>query len=125
MSQELILNWLEQLSESVKQHDLDAHMALVSKKVRVYGLPSNNIVNYQGWKKRRGNEFERNLLASLSFSNLNIKTITLRRFGFQVTETMLATNGKSLSIDKEIILELEDDEQWRVVEETIKKWQRD
>ena len=122
MSQELILNWLDELSESVKHHDLDAHMALVSKKVQVYGLPSKNIVNYQGWKKRRGNEFERNLLASLSFSNLNIKTITLRRFGFEVTETMLATNGKSLNIEKEMILELEDDEKWRVVEETIKEW---
>ena len=100
MSQELIRNWLNQLSDSVQQLDLDAHMALVSKNVQVYGLPSKNVVNYKGWKKRRRNEFERNLLASLNFSNMNIKTITLRRLGFSVTETMLANGFSETEIRK-------------------------
>ncbi len=122
MSQELIINWLKKLRDTVEQRDLQAHMALVSKKVQVYGLPSQQVIDYQGWKNRRRNEFDKNLLSRLSHSNLNIKTITLRRLGFRVTETMLATNGKQLIIEKDIMLEEEEDGQWRVVEEIIHNW---
>lgn len=124
MSQELILNWLDRMSESVKQRDLDAHMELVSKKVLVYGIPNRETLGYNDWKQRRRNEFYRQRLASLTYSNLNIKTITLRRLGFEVTEIMQATTGQKVQLEKEILLEQEADNAWRVVEETIKNWHR-
>lgn len=124
MSQELILNWLDRMSESVKQRDLDAHMELVSKKVLVYGIPNRETLGYNDWKQRRRNEFNRQRLASLTYSNLNIKTITLRRLGFEVTEIMQATTGQRVQLEKEILLEQEADNAWRVVEETIKNWHR-
>jgi hypothetical protein len=123
MSQEFILNWLKRLSESVENRDLAAHMGLVSKKVRVYGIPNQESLGYQDWYRRRRNEFNNNRLASLSYNNLNITTITLRRLGFQVTEIMQATNGQQIQINKDILLEQEEDKQWRVVEETIQQWQ--
>ena len=122
MSQEVILNWLNRMSESVKKRDLDAHMGLVSKKVLVYGLPNQESLGYYDWKRRRRNEFYQNLLANLIYSDLNIKTITLKRLGFEVTETMQAITGQRIHIDKEIIIEQEADNEWRVVEETIKHW---
>ena len=122
MSQEVILKWLNRMSESVKKRDLDAHMGLVSKKVLVYGIPNQESLGYYDWKRRRRNEFYQNLLANLTYSDLNIKTITLRRLGFEVTETMQAITGQRIHIDKEIIIEQEADNEWRVVEETIKHW---
>jgi hypothetical protein len=122
MSQELILNWLNRMSESVKNRDLEAHMGLVSQKVKVYGIPNQETLGYQDWYRRRRNEFNNNRLANLSYNNLNIKTISLRRLGFQVTEIMHATNGQQIQINKEILLEQEEDNQWRVVEETIQQW---
>ncbi len=123
MSQELILNWLNQLSESVKNRDIDSHMALVSRNVQVYGLPNqDDPVDYNGWLQRRRSEFSRNILDKLSYAKLKIKTITLRRVGFDVQETMQATDGKLITIEKNILLEQEDDQQWRVVEETIYNW---
>ena len=122
MSQELIVNWLNRMSESVQKQDLDAHMGLVSKKVLVYGIPNKGSLDYDDWLRRRRNEFYQNLLASLSYKNLNIKTISLRRLGFQITEIMQAISGQSVHIDKEVILEQEADSEWRVVEETIKDW---
>ena len=124
MSQELILSWLDRISDSVQKRDLDAHMGLVSKKVLVYGIPEQESLGYYDWKRRRRNEFNNNRLASLTYSNLNIKTISLRRLGFQVTEIMQATTGQSVQIDKEIILEQEKDKEWRVVDENIKHWHR-
>ena len=122
MSQELILNWLKRVSETVEKRDLAAHMALVSKNVRVYGIPNQATLGYQDWYRRRHNEFNNKRLASLRYSNLNIKTITLRRLGFQITELMQATDGQQIQIDKQILLEREEDNQWRVVEETIQHW---
>ena len=112
MSQELILNWLNRMSESVKNRDLETHMGLVSKKIKVYGIPNQETLGYRDWYRRRRNEFNNNRLANLSYNNLNIKTISLRRLGFQVTEIMHATNGQQIQINKEILLEQEEDKQW-------------
>jgi len=122
MSQELILNWLKRVSETVEKRDLAAHMELVSKNVRVYGIPNQQSLGYQDWYRRRHNEFKNNRLANLSYKNLKIKTISLRRLGFQITEIMQATGGLQIQIDKQILLEQEEDNQWRVVEETIQHW---
>lgn len=122
MSQELIRNWLKSMSDSVKNRDLESHMELVSKKVQVYGIPNHDVLGYKDWYRRRRNEFNNKRLAGLSYNNLNIKTITLRRLGFEVTELMQAANGQQIQIEKQIILEQEEDKQWRVVEETILQW---
>ncbi|HEB55962.1 MAG TPA: hypothetical protein ENI98_06605 [Gammaproteobacteria bacterium] len=122
MSQTIIGNWLEQLTRSVETRDLAAHMALVSQRVQVYGLPGGQIVDYSQWQKRRYTEFSQAQLLALSYQLLNIKTITSRRLGFHVEETMQACNGMCIFIDKDIILEREADDHWRVVEERIHHW---
>ncbi len=122
MPQTIIGNWLEKLTRSVKKRDLAAHMQLVSERVQVYGLPGGQIVDHRQWKNRRHTEFNQAQLLALDYRLLNIKTITSRRLGFHVEETMQACNGMCVFIDKDIILELEADEQWRVVEENIHHW---
>lgn len=122
MSQEIIEQWLENLSDSIKTSDINEHMALVSSKVHVYGLPSGKVVNYQQWKNRRENEFKHQQLKSLAYTLLNIKTITQRRLIFNVEENMQASSGQIFLVNKDIILELEDDNTWRVVEEKIHHW---
>lgn len=122
MPQTIIGNWLEQITRSVEARDLTAHMALISKRVQVYGLPGGQVINYRQWESRRRTEFDQHQLASLDYRLLNIKTITLRRLRFQVEETMQASNGMRVFIKKDIILELEEDQQWRVVEEKIHHW---
>ena len=122
MSQTIIEQWLENISNSVSSLDLEAHMALVSDKVHVYGLPSGKVVNYQQWKRRRHNEFKSKQLCGLAYTLLNVKTMTLRRLVFSVEENMQASNGRSFKVKKDIILELEDDNCWRVVEEKIHHW---
>ena len=122
MSQELIQNWLARLRDSVARRDLEAHMALVSDKVQVYGIPGQAVVDHAGWRRRRDNEFRHDRLASLAHENIRIKIISLRRLGFEVDEIMTATAGPVLRLHKTILLEEEDDGQWRVVEETVHDW---
>ena len=122
MSQELILNWLGRLSETVAQRDLEAHMALVSERVQVYGVPGQPVIDHQGWRQRRESEFRQERLTGLAHKNVRIKTVALRRLGFEVDEIMTTRDGPVLHLRKTILLEEEDDGQWRVVEETVHDW---
>lgn len=124
MAQHIAEDWLNALSDSVKEKDINGHMRLVSKNVHVYGIPGIDILNYQNWLYRRHNEFLNNKLRSLQYKIIRIKNDQLRRLGFEVEEKMMATNGKVYIIKKDILLEREEDDNWRVVEETIRNWQK-
>lgn len=122
MSELDIRKWLSNVTETVKTKDLQKHMDLVSENVAVYGSPSGKTLRYADWEKRRQSEFKRDLIKDLKYDNLRIKTFGLRRLIFDIEEIMDGTNGDLAIIQKQIVLEQEQDQQWRVVEETIKDW---
>lgn len=124
MAQHIAQDWLQALSESVKNQDINSHMRLVSKNVHVYGIPGIETLNYQQWLYRRHNEFLHNRLFSLQHKIIRIKTDQQRRLGFEVEEQMMATEGRVYIIHKDILLEREQDDNWRVVEENIHSWQK-
>ena len=124
MAKHIAEDWLNALSDSVKNKDINAHMRLVSKSVHVYGIPNVDTLNYQDWLYRRDNEFLNNKLLSLTYKIIRIKNDQLRRLGFEVEEQMAATDGNTVIISKDILLEREEDENWRVVEEKIHSWQK-
>lgn len=120
-----IQRWLDDMSISVATRDLGAHMALVSPNVRVYGLPGkNDSIGYADWERRRRHELSSGLLSRLDYESVRIKTIALRRLVFSVTEYMHAQTGAVVEIEKNIVLEHEDDRCWRVVEEVIGQWKK-
>lgn len=122
MSELDIKKWLSNVTETVKERNFQKHMDLVSENVVIYGMPKGNTLNYADWYARRKSEFERGVLKDLTYHNLQIKNFGLRRLIFSIEEIMDGTNGDLAVINKQIILEQEQDEQWRVVEETIKDW---
>lgn len=122
MSELDIRKWLSNITETVKSKDLHKHMDLISENVMVYGMPSGKTLGYSGWKKRRESEFKRGLIKDLSYDNLQIKNFGLRRLIFSIQEVMNGTNGDIAIINKQVVLEQEQDNHWRVVEETIKNW---
>lgn len=124
MAQHIAEDWLNALSTSVTNQDIDAHMQLVSKNVHVYGIPGMETLDYQNWQYRRNNEFSKNKLLSLEYKLIRIKNDQLRRLCFQVEEQMMSTDGKAVLISKDILLEREEDDNWRVVEEKIHSWQK-
>lgn len=122
MSELDIQKWLSNITETVKAKDLQKHMDLVSENVVIYGMPGGNTLNYADWYNRRKSEFNRSILKDLTYNNLKIKNFGLRRLIFNIEEIMDGTNGDMAFINKQVILEQEQDEQWRVVEETINNW---
>lgn len=121
--QDIIYKWIDNMSKSVSMQDLEKHMSLVSRHVRVYGVPGRDPIDYDGWRLRRQNEFSNHLLTRLTYKVVRIKTQALRRLAFRVEETMTANTGQAVVLDKDIMLELEPDDKWRVVEEKIHHWE--
>ena len=118
-AREIAQHWLDQLSYSAATWNLDAHMALVSRSVKVLGLPGGKVIEFSGWKKRRNNEFRKKLLLSLSYKLINILKYEKGMLLFTVIETMKSSQGQIIVVDKAINLRCEDDGQWRVVQERI------
>lgn len=115
--------WCMDMSASVQKQDLDAHMKLVSPGIKVYGVPNNDILSYREWKARRKYEFENKELLVLNYQKIRLITSTQLRLTFNTIETMISKDGKMVVLDKNIVLEKEEDGKWRVVEENINNWQ--
>jgi len=122
MSELDIRKWLTNITETIEAKDLKAHMDLVSENVAVYGMPSGKVLSFADWRSRRESEFKRGLLKDVTYRNLKVKTFGLRRLIFDIEEIMDASNGDMAIINKQVVLEEEQDNKWRVVEETIKNW---
>jgi len=118
----VIQQWLKDMSSSVQTQDLKRHMALVSKRVNVYGLPSKDSINHKQWQQRRRNEFNKQRLLGLQHGPVKVKTLGLLRIAFNVDQTLIAKEGFVYIINKDIMLEKEEDGIWRAVEETIHHW---
>ncbi|MFO7603248.1 MAG: hypothetical protein R6X06_05465 [Gammaproteobacteria bacterium] len=114
--------WLQNMQRSVQDQDLEQHMALVSKRVQIYGLPRKEVVDYPQWRQRRHNEFRTRRLVALQHAHVKIKTLGLVRIAFNVDQSLIAKDGVVYIINKDIMLEKEADGVWRVIEETIHHW---
>ena len=118
----IVETWTFQIAETIKQRDINAHMQLVSADVQVYGMPSKAVIRYDEWRERRQVEFKTGEVQSVSYVIERIISSMPRRITFSARENLLNNKRKVIIIDKTIILEKEDDNVWRVVEQTIKKW---
>lgn len=115
--------WCLGMSDSIKHANLDNHMGYVSKRVKVYGVPSKEVIEYRDWQLRRQFEFANEEILALNYQQVRIISSTQRRIRFSTTETTVGKNGRILTLKKNIILEREDDTIWRVVEENVTGWQ--
>ena len=123
IAEHTIMAWCMGMSDSIKNADLEQHMEYVSRRVKLYGNPSKEVIEYRDWKARRKYEFENGDILALNYQNVRLISSTLRRIRFTTTETTVVKNGKMLVLNKNIILEREDDGIWRVVEERVNDWQ--
>lgn len=114
--------WCDAMGRTIRDKDLEGHMALVSETLRIYGLPSKQVVDYAGYHKRRKHELRNDVLITLNYVNVRVVTSTQRRISFRAKEKLVGRDGTLVLMDKNIILEREDDGVWRMVEDKINHW---
>lgn len=123
LAEQTVRSWFMSMSATVQTRDIEQHMQHVSKKVNVYGMPSKAVINYTEWKSRRHNELKNKELLALNYKGIHIISCSAKRITFNTNETLVGKGGKMVIIDKNIIIEYEDDDTWRLVEENVKKWE--
>ena len=111
--------FLDQMAMTANALDLDAHMDLISKEVRVFGIPGFEQIGYDDWFKQCKHEFENKMLKQVSYKGLDILDETPDKVVFKSIETVEGTDGKSNTYDIEFVIEKEDDGKWRVTQERV------
>ena len=111
--------FLSEMAQTANTHNLEAHMNLISKDVKVHGFPEFDLITYDDWFNQCKQEFENKLLVRVSYQDLHTLTETTDEIRFIAVETVEASDGKINTNCIEFTIRKENDEQWRVVNERI------
>lgn len=119
MSETIAKQWLDDASTTASQKDHSAHMNLISKNVSLQGVPGFENIGYDDWAAQTQHEFSNNILKNVIYKGLKPLSSTGTHIMFKTFETVEATDGTINAQGIEILLEKEQDGQWRLVQERV------
>ena len=119
MSKEIVQQWLQAITDTANDKDHVAHMNLISKRISLHGMPEYEGITYDDWFKQCQHEFENNILKGLRYDGMKLVAATEKSVMFKTFETVEASDGTINAQGVEILLEKEEDGQWRLVQERI------
>ena len=119
MSEAIAQQWLQNATNTVDHKNHAAHMNLISKKVSLQGVPGYENIGYEDWVAQTKHEFENNILKSVSYTGFKLLKVTNTHIMFKTFETVQANDDTTNAQGIEVLLEKEDDGQWRLVQERI------
>ena len=119
MSEEIARQWLAEVARTATNKEYEAHIALISKKVSLQGVPGYENIGYDAWAKQCKHEFENDALKSVRYEGLKMLVDTDRRIMFKTVEIVEGIDGSSSGQGIEVLLEKEDDGEWRLVQERV------
>ncbi|MDH5571625.1 MAG: hypothetical protein OEY89_07660 [Gammaproteobacteria bacterium] len=119
MSEAIAQQWLNDAATTATNHDFTAHMNLISRRVSLTGVPGFENIDYDAWSAQCQHEFKNKVLKSVRYTGLKLAACTDKRVMFKTFETVEATDGTINAQGIEVLLEKEDDGQWRLVQERV------
>jgi hypothetical protein len=119
MSEAIAKQWLQDAADTANNKDHAAHMNLISRKVSLQGIPGYENISYDDWAAQTRHEFEDNLVKSVNYNGFKLVTATDSHIMFKTVETVNGTDGTVNAQGVEMLLEKEQDGQWRLVQERI------
>lgn len=112
-------SFLDKMAQTANAKDVDAHMGLISRNVTVLGVPGIDSIDYDDWANQCQHEFAEDILDSVHFEGLKVLAATDSRIMFKTTETVTGTDGSVNENVVEIMIALESDGVWRLVQERV------
>lgn len=119
MSETVIRNWLAEISRTVAEHDHAAHMQLISRDVTLLGVPGFDTIGFDEWSKQCEYEFKHRLIRSVEYGKFRIRVVTQKRLMFMTYESVTDKDGNTNAQGIECMLEKEDDDKWRLIQERV------
>jgi len=118
-AQSIARNWLDNICRTVEAKDLDAHLNLISTKVNLTGVPGFETIGYEDWANQCKHEFSHNLIKTINYKGLKLRANNDKQIMFKTYESVEAADGTVTAQGIEVIIEKEDDNFWRVIQERI------
>lgn len=119
MSEAIARQWLESSATTANNKQFEAHMDLISKKVSVTGLEGFDNIDFDAWHRVCEKEFATGVLKSVRYDGLKLISSTETRVQFMTYEVVEATDGTINANGIDVLLELEADGKWRLLQERI------
>ena len=110
---------LEALALTANAGAYPSHMNLISKEVRVYGVPGFEVIGYDDWARQCQYEFDEGILKRVSYEGMQLVNVTQENILFKTIETVEATDGTINRHGVEILIRMEADGKWRVLQERM------
>lgn len=116
---EIIRDWMISCCTTINEYDHAAHMNLISKNVKVFGIQGFDEITYDDWFAQCEQEFKDKVIKDASYEGLNVKRADNTKILFSTVETIEAADGTVVKHGLDVLLFLEEDGQWRVIEEKL------
>ena len=118
-AEKIAQEWLDASALTATNRDFDAHFALISEKVRVTGVPGFDSISYDDWARAAKKDFEDKVLESVSYEGLKLNAQNDKQIMFKTLESIFVNDGTKKTQGVEILIELEADGVWRVIQERV------
>jgi len=115
----IIKEWLEASARTATDKQFDEHFNLISKDVRVKGVPGFDSISYDDWARQTKQDFKDDVLKGVSYEGLKILAANETQIMFKTVETIFVNDGSKKTQGVEILLTQEEDGVWRVVQERV------
>ena len=119
MSIQIAEQWLKDVADTANAKEFTAHMALISKRISLHGVPGFETIGYDDWARQCQHEFENDILKSVQYEGFKLVAATEKAVMFKTFETVEGTDGIVNAQGVEILLEQEDDGVWRMAQQRI------
>jgi hypothetical protein len=119
MSEAIAKQWLESSASTANNKQFEAHMDLISKKVSVTGVEGFDNIDYDAWYRVSEREFAEGILKSVRYDGLKMLDSSETQVRFKTYEVVEASDATINAHGIEVLLELEADGNWRLIEERV------
>lgn len=118
-TESIIQQWMDDCRDTLANYDVAGHLELISKSVKVHGVPDLDIIDYNDWAAQVRHEFAEKTVKSVGYNGLQIRSENETQVMFTTVETVIAADDAEIVNRLEVVLSKEEDGQWRVVQERL------
>ena len=111
--------WMDASAQTATAGDFDAHFNLISKKVRVTGVPGFESISYKDWAGASEQDFKDGVIESVTYDGLKMSAHNETQIMFKTLEIIQVNDGSKKTQGVEVLIELEEDGVWRVIQERV------
>ncbi len=116
---DIVDGWAMASCETLERLDVEAHMDLISKDVKVYGLADKEYVDYNFWREQVKEQFSQGMVKSVRYYLHAVRADSDSLILFTAIEYLTDATGKEHESPLEVALAKEEDGVWRVIQEKV------